>query len=212
MVDVRRSAVHMSHWRHFEHVATPSGRSAKCIWRLHRNQRFLRATSDTLLNTTYDFEFDLSGQLNLAITGLMLLIFMTIHLFQLRFADTEQYFLRHQPLLIGGQVDVLLDWWQELFLRAARHPADSDGRPTVSCPGTGHGTKCTMASVPLWGSTALQSAVSLWEMFTLLKRWARFCSNRLRRELPAFWTELLSCLVITCHNLWQAITGQHNLS
>ena len=98
------------------------------------------------------------------------------------------------------------------FLRAARHPADSDGRPTVSCPGTGHGTQCTMASVPLWGSTALQSAVSLWEMFTLLKRWARFCSNRLRRELPAFWTELLSCLVITCHNLWQAITGQHNLS
>ena len=50
-----------------------------------------------------------SGQLNLAITGLMLLMFMTIDFFQLRFADTEQYFLRHQPLSIGGQVDVLLD-------------------------------------------------------------------------------------------------------
>ena len=37
----------------------------------------------------------MSGQLSLAITGLMLLMFMTIHLFQLRFADTEQYFLRH---------------------------------------------------------------------------------------------------------------------
>ena len=50
-----------------------------------------------------------SGQLNLAITGLMLLMFMTFHLLQLRFADTEQYFLRHQPLSIGGQVDVFLD-------------------------------------------------------------------------------------------------------
>ena len=37
----------------------------------------------------------MSGQLSLAVTGLMLLMFMTIHLFQLRFADTEQYFLRH---------------------------------------------------------------------------------------------------------------------
>ena len=51
----------------------------------------------------------MSGQLSLAVTGLMLLMFMTIHLFQLRFADTEQYFLRHQPLSIGGQEDVLLD-------------------------------------------------------------------------------------------------------
>ena len=30
------------------------------------------------------------------------------------------------------------------------------------CPGTGQGLKGTMASVPLWASTALQSAVSLW--------------------------------------------------
>ena len=51
----------------------------------------------------------MSGHLNLAITCSMLLMFMTIHLFQLRFADTEQCFLRHQPLLIAGQVDVLLD-------------------------------------------------------------------------------------------------------
>ena len=76
---------------------------------LQRNQRFPCATSDSLLNATYNPEFDWSGQLNLAIIGLMLLMFMTIHLFQLLFADTEQYFLRHQPLLIGGQVDVLLD-------------------------------------------------------------------------------------------------------
>eukprot|EP00450_Noctiluca_scintillans_P029453 CAMPEP_0194549464 /NCGR_PEP_ID=MMETSP0253-20130528/95220_1 /TAXON_ID=2966 /ORGANISM="Noctiluca scintillans" /LENGTH=399 /DNA_ID=CAMNT_0039396893 /DNA_START=22 /DNA_END=1219 /DNA_ORIENTATION=- len=45
----------------------------------------------------------MSGQLNLAITGLMLLTFMTIHLFQFRFADTEQYFLRPPPTLIN--------WW-----------------------------------------------------------------------------------------------------
>ena len=51
----------------------------------------------------------MTGQLNLAVTGLMLLMFMTVHLFQLRFADIEQYFLRHQPLSIGGQVDVTLD-------------------------------------------------------------------------------------------------------
>ena len=47
------------------------------------------------------------------------------------------------------------------FLRAARHPADSDGLSNRWCPGTGHGTKGTVASVPLWVSTALQSAVSL---------------------------------------------------
>ena len=46
-----------------------------------------------------------SGQLNLAITGLMLLTLMTIHLFQFLFADTEQYFCAlRQPLSIGTQV------------------------------------------------------------------------------------------------------------
>ena len=53
-----------------------------------------------------------------------------------------------------------------LFLRAARHPADSDGMSNRWCPGTGQGTKGTMASVPLWASTALQSAVSLRELFS----------------------------------------------
>ena len=44
----------------------------------------------------------MSGQLSLAIIGLMLLMFMTIHLFQLRFADTEQYFLRHLFFVVRG--------------------------------------------------------------------------------------------------------------
>ena len=61
------------------------------------------------LKRTRDQKLSSGLMSGLAITGLMLLMFMTIHLFQLRFADTEQYFLRHQPLSIGGQVDVLLD-------------------------------------------------------------------------------------------------------
>merc|ERR1712032_979579 len=42
--------------------------------------------------------------LNLAITGLMLMTFMTIHLFQFRFGDTDQfgpYFIRPPPFLIN---------------------------------------------------------------------------------------------------------------
>ena len=42
----------------------------------------------------------MSSQLILATTGLILLIFMTIYLFQCRSADTEQYFLRLPPTLI----------------------------------------------------------------------------------------------------------------
>merc|ERR1712113_370263 len=42
--------------------------------------------------------------LNLAITGLMLMTFMTIHLFQFRFGDTDQfgpYFIRPPPFLVN---------------------------------------------------------------------------------------------------------------
>ena len=48
----------------------------------------------------------MGGQLNLAITGLMLLTVITIHLFQFRFADAEPHTLRSPPTLsIGTQVD-----------------------------------------------------------------------------------------------------------
>ena len=56
------------------------------------------------------FEEDLGSEIvfwidersiELAIAGLMFLTFMTIHLFQFRFADTEQYFLRPPPTLIN---------------------------------------------------------------------------------------------------------------
>eukprot|EP00448_Togula_jolla_P024662 CAMPEP_0170591762 /NCGR_PEP_ID=MMETSP0224-20130122/12574_1 /TAXON_ID=285029 /ORGANISM="Togula jolla, Strain CCCM 725" /LENGTH=1051 /DNA_ID=CAMNT_0010915643 /DNA_START=49 /DNA_END=3204 /DNA_ORIENTATION=+ len=58
------------------------------------------------LKRTYDQKLSMgvrSGQLNLAITGLMLLTFMTIHLFQFRFGDTNQfgpYMIRPPPFLI----------------------------------------------------------------------------------------------------------------
>merc|ERR1712050_656868 len=46
------------------------------------------------LKRTWDMKLAMglkSGALNLAITGLMLLTFMTIHLFQFRFGDTDQF-------------------------------------------------------------------------------------------------------------------------
>ena len=54
----------------------------------------LKRTRDRKLSTGL-----MGGHLKLAITGLMLLTFMTIHLFQFR--DTEQYFLRTSPTLIN---------------------------------------------------------------------------------------------------------------
>jgi len=42
-----------------------------------------------------------SGQLNLAISGIILLTFMTIHLFQFRFGDTVPYLIRPPPYLIN---------------------------------------------------------------------------------------------------------------
>merc|ERR1712025_1390960 len=59
------------------------------------------------LKRTYDSKLTMglkSGFLNLAITGLMLLSFMTIHLVQFRFGDTEQfgpYMLRSPRFLIN---------------------------------------------------------------------------------------------------------------
>jgi len=70
------------------------------------------------LKRTWDMKLSMglaSGQLNLAITGLMLLTFMTIHLFQFRFGDTDQfgeYFIRPPPYLINfwGIMSLDLFW------------------------------------------------------------------------------------------------------
>jgi hypothetical protein len=50
------------------------------------------------ISLAYDVK---SGKLNLAITGILLLVYMTIHLFQFRFGDTQQYYLRPPPYLIN---------------------------------------------------------------------------------------------------------------
>jgi len=56
----------------------------------------LKRTWDISINYTIA-----SGKLNLAISGIALLTFMTIHLFQFRFGDTEQYFLCPPKYLIN---------------------------------------------------------------------------------------------------------------
>jgi len=74
------------------------------------------------LKRTWDMKLSLvktSGLsvLNLAISGLMLMTFMTIHLFQFRFGDTEQfgpYYIRPPPFLINFYGILTLDlFWTE---------------------------------------------------------------------------------------------------
>merc|ERR1712193_456780 len=55
----------------------------------------IKRTWDISLNYTVA-----SGQLNLAITGVLLLTFMTIHLVQFRFGATQPYLVRPPPYLI----------------------------------------------------------------------------------------------------------------
>jgi len=70
------------------------------------------------LKRTWDMKLTMgisSGQLNLAISGLMLLTFMTIHLFQFRFGDTSvfgEYFIRPPPFFINfwGILSLNLFW------------------------------------------------------------------------------------------------------
>jgi len=67
----------------------------------------MKRTWDISLNYTVA-----SGQLNLAITGVVLLTFMTVHLFQFRFGDTEPYLVRTPPYLINfsGILQLQLFW------------------------------------------------------------------------------------------------------
>merc|ERR1719298_54890 len=67
----------------------------------------IKRTWDISLNYTVA-----SGQLNLAITGVVLLTFMTIHLFQFRFGATEPYLVRPPPFLINffGILQLQLFW------------------------------------------------------------------------------------------------------
>jgi hypothetical protein len=67
----------------------------------------MKRTWDISLNYTVA-----SGQLNLAITGVLLLTFMTVHLFQFRFGATEPYLVRPPPYLINflGLMKLQLFW------------------------------------------------------------------------------------------------------
>merc|ERR1712226_909558 len=56
----------------------------------------LKRTWDISINYTVA-----SGKLNLAISGIALLTFMTIHLFQFRFGETESYYLCPPPYLVN---------------------------------------------------------------------------------------------------------------
>merc|ERR1711904_464696 len=53
-----------------------------------------------------------SGKLNLAFSGVLLLTYMTIHLFQFRFGDTQPYMVRPPPYFINfyGILDLNLFW------------------------------------------------------------------------------------------------------
>merc|ERR1719343_1987389 len=75
----------------------------------------LKRTWDTSINM---FKAGDTKALNLAITGLVLLTFMTIHLFQFRFGDTDQfgpYMLRPPPYLINfwGVFELDLFWTED---------------------------------------------------------------------------------------------------
>merc|ERR1711957_1072550 len=54
-----------------------------------------------------------SGKLNLAITGIALLTFMTVHLFQFRFGETQNFKLCSPPYLVN--LGTLFHWQLNLF-------------------------------------------------------------------------------------------------
>jgi succinate dehydrogenase/fumarate reductase cytochrome b subunit len=68
------------------------------------------------LKRTWDFNLKkgalCNGTLNLGVSGVVLLCFMTIHLFQFRFGATEDYWLRPPPYLVyfAGILQLQLFW------------------------------------------------------------------------------------------------------
>jgi len=66
----------------------------------------LKRTWDISLKATVE-----SGKMNLAISGVMLLTFMTIHLFQFRFGETVDFYLCPPPYLINLSGVLTLSLW-----------------------------------------------------------------------------------------------------
>merc|ERR1719171_1497138 len=75
----------------------------------------LKRTWDISLNYTPK-----SGKLNLAFSGVLLLTYMTIHLFQFRFGDTQPYMLRPPPYFINfaGILTLNLFWTPDTSVTA----------------------------------------------------------------------------------------------
>jgi hypothetical protein len=71
------------------------------------------------LKRTYDITTGYaltSGKWNLAVTGILLLIYMTIHLFQFRFGATDPYAVRPPPLMINFEgINPFSDSFLHLF-------------------------------------------------------------------------------------------------
>merc|ERR1719487_2045632 len=75
------------------------------------------------LKRTYDISLNMtvaSGKLNLAFSGVMLLTFMTIHLFQFRFGVTQPYMIRPPPYFINfyGILQLRLFWTDDATVPA----------------------------------------------------------------------------------------------
>jgi len=84
------------------------------------------------LKRTWDMKLKMgimSGQLNLAISGVILLTFMTIHLFQFRFGETVTYHIRPPPYLIN--------FWAILGLRLSLFWCDQSFNDCPSAPTVG---------------------------------------------------------------------------
>merc|ERR1712139_545174 len=82
----------------------------------------LKRTQGKLKTTASKCAALLDGTWNLIITGLALLTFMTIHLFQFRFGDTEQfgkYMIRPPPYLINfwGILSLNLFWTDDVSVK-----------------------------------------------------------------------------------------------
>merc|ERR1719181_2582380 len=77
----------------------------------------LRRTWDISINYTIA-----SGKLNLAISGVTLLTFMSIHLFQFRFGVTDPYVLCPPPYFVNVQPWLDLDVWHMLNLFWTQEP------------------------------------------------------------------------------------------
>lgn len=75
----------------------------------------LKRTWDTNLRKGYLMQ----GRLNLAVTGVVLLCFMTVHLFQFRFGATVDFLLRPPPYLIyfAGILQLQLFWTDDFEVK-----------------------------------------------------------------------------------------------